>query len=173
MTQGLHVSNIYQAVYTGDEIPDDQSFTLSQGNRRYSFKIDIPDNDVIEMRERQYTLSIIIIDFDSEHYTINPKQLSVVVKDNDTGKYTQKHPLILCLHHNFYSLLHSAVNFGIIDGSSSVISIDEGSAITFTVGFLDDTLQLDDDFVVGFSVKILYADPDRTATSKKTEVYGI
>jgi hypothetical protein len=88
---------------TGDEIPDDQPFTLSQGNRRYSFKIDIPDNDIINC-ERQYTLSIIITDFDSERYTINPDQLSVVVKDNDTGKYTQKHPPILCLHHNFILL---------------------------------------------------------------------
>ena len=103
MTRGLHVSNIYLAVYTGDEIPDDQPFTLSQGNRRYSFKIDIPDNDIVNC-ERRYTLGIIITNFDSERYTINPDQLSVVVKDNDTGKYTQKHPPILCLHHNFILL---------------------------------------------------------------------
>ena len=58
------------------------------------------------------------------------------------------------------------MNFGIIDGGPPVRSVEEGSAITFTVGFLDDGLQLDDDFVVAFSVKILYADSKGSATSK-------
>ena len=58
------------------------------------------------------------------------------------------------------------MNFGIIGEGPSVRSVEEGSAITFTVGFLDSTIQLDDDFVVGFSVKIIFAGTDGSATSK-------
>ena len=32
--------------------------------------------------------------------------------------------------------------------------VREGESFTFTVGFLDDSVELDDDFVLGYSLKI-------------------
>ena len=85
----LRIAQSNISLSAGEATYDDQSFTLSQGNRQHSFMVDISDNDDIEMsanRERQLTLNIQIISFDSDLYTLDQGQLTVVIKDNDTGE---------------------------------------------------------------------------------------
>ena len=55
------------------------------------------------------------------------------------------------------------VEFG-IRGGLTMQSVQEGSNITISVGFLGNIgeLLLDDDFVVGFAVKLLYEDNSPT-----------
>ena len=46
------------------------------------------------------------------------------------------------------------VNIGIRDVSVQKV-VMEGGSFELTVGFIDDTVELDADFVVGYSVKII------------------
>ena len=43
--------------------------------------------------------------------------------------------------------------------------VTEGYNLTFTVGFLEDTVQLDDDFVLGYSIKIHSTGPGTMSMS--------
>ena len=48
------------------------------------------------------------------------------------------------------------MEFGIRDVGPKLVR--EGESFTMTVGFFDDNLALDDDFVLGYSIKIMSAD---------------
>jgi hypothetical protein len=116
----------------GTEIPSPQSFSLSQTNRGYEFTITIPPNDFISAKEREFTLTVQDIESTSNLYDVFPVYLRVTIKDNDTN-----------------------IDIGIRDVSPDQRRrVREGESFTFTVGFLDDRVELDEDFVLGYSLKI-------------------
>ena len=57
------------------------------------------------------------------------------------------------------------MNFGITNIDPT--TVQEGGSIIFIVSFFEESLVLDDDFVVEFSVKLLYGDTGGNATSKQ------
>jgi hypothetical protein len=132
----------------GTEIPSPQSFSLSQTNRMYEFTVTIPQNDFITVKEREFTLTVQDIESMSNLYDVSQMYLRVTIKDNDTN-----------------------IDVGIRDVSpDQPRRVREGESFTFTVGFLDDSVELDDDFVLGYSLKINSNGPDEATNFVTTEI---
>ena len=151
--------------FPDDELLDSSSFELSENNRQKEFLIEIPDNNEIDNdNERSFTLAL------EQHTTysgydlnISPDTLEVFIKDNDTGKLysTNAHTIS---HARLIFLIMTDIEFGFID-TGPMLTVSEGESITFAVGFLEDNLQLDPDFVLGYSVIINFSGQYGNATS--------
>ena len=141
--------------------------------------ISIADDDVQTANDREFTL-IVASTVDSHLRVINPMVLTVNITDNDTGEvlfflFLQNSVTLsftkTCVQNKInlqcvMILVHTEVIYGIREVNPlTPMTVQEGEDITITVGLLGpDSPNLDYDFVVGYTVKILYGGVHGNAT---------
>ena len=150
-----------------------EHFMLSGDNMQQLISISIADDDVQTADDREFTL-IVASTVVSHLRVINPMVLTVIIKDNDTGEviffiFLQNSVTLsftkTCVQNNMI-LVHTEVIYGIREVNPlTPMTVQEGEDITITVGLLGpDSPNLDYDFVVGYTVKILYGGVHGNAT---------
>ena len=156
-----------------------EHFMLSGDNMQQLISISIADDDVQTAGQRVFTLKVAST-VDSHLRVINPIVLTVNITDNDTGEvlfflFLQNSVTLsftkTCVQNKInlqrvMILVHTEVIYGIREVNPlTPMTVQEGEDITITVGLLGpDSPNLDYDFVVGYTVKILYGGVHGNAT---------